>query len=109
MGTVSGPAIWLTIAGMALVTYALRVSFLLLPERATFPPLVRRALRYVPYAVLAALLMPALFGAEARALSPSADELVAGLIGGLIAWRTHSVILTLLLGMASLWTLQLVL
>lgn len=104
----SGPALWLTIVGMALVTYALRVSFLLLPERATFPPLVRRALRYVPYAVLAALLAPALFGAEARVLSPTPDKLLAGLIGGLIAWRTHSVVLTLVVGMTSLWALQLV-
>jgi len=39
--------IWLTVIGMALVTYALRASFLLLPPQVETPALLRRALRYV--------------------------------------------------------------
>ena len=44
----------------AAVTYALRASFLLLPERITLPPAMRRALRYVPAAVLTAIWAPEL-------------------------------------------------
>ena len=45
--------------GMAAVTYALRASFLLLPENAQLPALLRRALRYVPAAVLTAMVSAA--------------------------------------------------
>lgn len=104
MAGVSYLSLWLTIAAMALITYALRASFLLLHERLSFPPLVRRALRYVPYAVLAGLLVPAIFrGTEGEAFAPELPRLIAALIGASVAWRTGSVILTLLSGMVSLW------
>jgi branched-subunit amino acid transport protein len=102
----SGWTLWLTIAGMALISYSLRVSFLLLHERIAFPPLVRRALRYVPYAVLAALLVPAMFGTPQDPFEPRTIRLIAGLAGALVAWQTRSVILTLSLGMATLWLVQ---
>ena len=44
--------LWYTLAGMACVTYLLRASFLLLPPGVETPPLLKRALRYVPAAVL---------------------------------------------------------
>lgn len=102
----SGPVLWFTILGMALISYALRVSFLLLHERITFPSLVRRALRYVPYAVLAALVVPAVMGGVDEGFSPEPPRLVAAVVGALIAWRTRSVVLTLTVGMASLWLMQ---
>ena len=59
--------LWLTMAGMALVTYALRASFLLLPPGVETPALVRRALRYVPAAVLTAIWAPELAFAAGNA------------------------------------------
>lgn len=103
----SGPVLWLTILGMALISYALRISFLLLHERIGFPPAVRRALRYVPYAVLAALVLPAVAGNGEQAFAPELPRVLAGILGALVAWRTRSVILTLTLGMATLWLGQL--
>ncbi|MEX2536035.1 MAG: AzlD domain-containing protein [Trueperaceae bacterium] len=102
----SGPQLWLTIAAMALLSYALRVSFLLLHERLGFPPVVRRALRYVPYAVLAALLLPAVFAGGEEAFAIELPRIGAALLGALIALRTGSVILTLSLGMLTLWVGQ---
>src|SRR5204863_4974185 len=50
-GAPAGPmSIWLVLAGMAIVTYLLRASFLLLPPEVETPPLLKRALRYVPAA-----------------------------------------------------------
>ena len=46
--------LWLAMIGMAVVTYLLRASFLLLPPGVETPPLLKRALRYVPAAVLTA-------------------------------------------------------
>ena len=43
---------------MAAVTYLLRASFLLLPPHIETPALLRRALRYVPAAVLTAIWAP---------------------------------------------------
>jgi branched-subunit amino acid transport protein len=37
--------LWATLLGMAVVTFALRASFLLLPPGTETPPLLRRALR----------------------------------------------------------------
>ena len=45
-------SLWLAIFGMGILTLSLRSSFLILPDRVQLPPLLRRALRYVPAAVL---------------------------------------------------------
>lgn len=50
---------WLWIlAGMVLVTYGIRLSFLVFGHGLAFPPWLERALRYVPAAVLTALIVP---------------------------------------------------
>lgn len=100
--------IWLLFAGMGAVTLALRASFVLLQERLSFPPIVRRALTYVPPAVLAAIVAPALFSAGTASLGPVDARLPAALLALAVAWRTKSVLATLGAGMVVLWTLSLV-
>lgn len=46
------------LAGMVVVTYGIRLSFLVFGHRLTFPSWLERALRYVPAAVLTALVIP---------------------------------------------------
>jgi branched-subunit amino acid transport protein len=48
----------LTLVGMAVVTYGVRLSFLVFGHRVAFPSWLERALRYVPAAVLTALIVP---------------------------------------------------
>jgi branched-subunit amino acid transport protein len=99
--------LWLTIAGAAAVTFALRLSFIALLGRIEVPPFLERALRYVPAAVLAAVVIPLLFYQDgALNVSLGNERLLAGFAAVLICWRTRSVPLTLLGGMATLWTLQ---
>ena len=101
------PTLWLTILGAGAVTFALRFSFILLLGRVEIPSFLERALRYVPAAVLTALVIPLLFYAEGSLdLSLGNGRLVAGVVAALICWRTRSVPLTLIGGMATLWTLQ---
>jgi len=103
----STPTLWLTILGAGAVTFALRFSFVLLLGRVEIPSFLERALRYVPAAVLTAVVIPLLFYAEgALDLSLDNGRLVAGVVAALICWRTRSVPLTLIGGMATLWTLQ---
>lgn len=99
--------IWLTIIGMGLVTYATRVSLILLLGRVEVPPLVRRALRFVAPAVFSALIVPAVLRpGGALDLSVGNVRLLAAVIAALVAWRTKNTLLTILLGMAALWMLQ---
>ncbi len=94
--------IWLLIFLMMLLTATLRGSFLLLEGRITFPLWLRRALRYVPYAVLPALALPAIISVEGSYVL-DAPKLIAAVVGVLAAWRTRSVLPTLVFGMGALW------
>jgi branched-subunit amino acid transport protein len=100
-------AIWLTILGMALITYVTRVTTML-ALRGDVAPWLRRWLGYVPVAMFTALILPPLLlierdGAKILALGPA---LPAGLVGGLAAWRTGNVLLTIGAGMATFWALK---
>lgn len=99
----SRPELWLTIAGMALITFALRAGFLLAADRLTLPTVVRRALTYVPSAVLAAIVAPALAQPLSQA-GPHGDlRLLAAGVAAVVAWRTRSVVATFGVGMLTLW------
>ena len=103
----STPALWLTIFGAGAVTFALRLSFIALLGRKRIPHTLGRALRFVPAAVLSAVVVPLLFYENgALVVSLGNERLLAGLVAALIAWRTRSVLFTLGGGMATLWTLQ---
>ncbi len=54
----SDSSVWLTIAGMALVTFGVRFALFALGDRVRFAPRLRRALDYVPVAVLTAIIVP---------------------------------------------------
>jgi len=54
----STSALVLVLAGMVVVTYGIRLSFLVFGHRLTFPGWLERALRYVPAAILTALVVP---------------------------------------------------
>ena len=81
----------LTIAGMALVTYIPRLLPVWLLSTKALPPLVAAWLRYVPVAVLAAMLFPALVIADGQvALGWGNLFLWAALPTLLVAWKTRS-------------------
>ena len=92
---------------MGVITYAIRVSLFLLPEGAHLPDRLLRALRYVPAAVLSAIIAPELLmPGGAFDLSLGNERLLAGLVAILVAWRTRNVLLTVIAGMGVLWALQ---
>jgi branched-subunit amino acid transport protein len=90
--------IWLTIIGMALVTYAVRALPLFTMHGAP-SALLERLMRYVPPSVFAALIVPALFLSSNQLQSGAL--LWAGLLGVLAAWFTHSIALTIVAGLAA--------
>ena len=98
---------WLVILGMGLVTYAIRLSLIALLGRMQVPPLVQRGLRFVPPAVLSAIIFPELLRPSgALDISLNNLRLLAGVLAALVAWRTKNVLLTIAVGMAALWILM---
>ena len=93
------------IAGMAVVTFLVRYPVMALVGRIPLPKRVFEALRYVPPAVLAAIIVPAVVfpsGPEVF-LSVENTRLVAAIFTVLVAWRTKNLLLTIVLGMLALW------
>ena len=101
------PSIWLLFIALAVGTYALRLSFIYLFGKIEMPEWLRRALRFVPASVLAALVLPALtYPNGALDLSLGNVRLLAGLGGALVAWKTKNVLWTIVVGMVLFWVLQ---
>jgi branched-subunit amino acid transport protein len=99
--------LWLTILLAGIITYAIRLSFILVFGRWQMPEWLRRALNYVPPAVLTAIIFPELLISDgALAVSFGNARLLAGLIAILVAWRTKSALITIVIGMAALWLFQ---
>ncbi len=95
---------WLMILLAGGLTYAIRLSFIALHGRWQAPEWFVRALRYVPPAVLSAIILPELLVAEGQMfLSPLNPRLLAGAIAILIAWRSRNVFLTIAGGMLFLY------
>ena len=70
--------IWIVIVAVGALNYASRLSFIAFFASREMPPLLARALKFVPAAILAAI----------------------------VAYFTHSTLKTLGVGMAALWLLQ---
>lgn len=103
----TSPALWIIIIAMGVVTYALRLSMILLFDKVAMPVLIRRALRFVPAAVLSALVVQALLTPDpARHMSIDQPRFIAGVLAAAVAWRTKNVFLTIGVGMVLLWILQ---
>jgi branched-subunit amino acid transport protein len=91
------------ILGMAVVTYLLRASFLLLPPGVDTPPLLKRALRFVPAAVLTAIWAPELLlQNQVLYLSLHNEKLLAGAAAIAVAWRWRATSVTIAAGLAAL-------
>jgi branched-subunit amino acid transport protein len=84
----------------------MRASFLAFAHRLSeVPPWAQRLLRQIPPAALASLVLPAF-------LRPDGDfglwtpELAAGVVATVVAWKTKSAALTLVVGLALLMLLE---
>jgi branched-subunit amino acid transport protein len=90
-----------------LLTFGMRLSFIYLLGRLALPDSVRRMLRFVPAAVLSAIIAPELFlHTGSFDVSLGNTRLLAGLAAIAIAWWTKNALITILAGMAFLLALQ---
>ena len=101
---ISDLALWGIFIAVGLGTFAMRLSFIGLYGRLRVPPLLQRALAYVPASVLAALVLPAVvYPGGKGALVLANPQIPAAIVAAWVAWKTRSTVLTLAVGMAVLW------
>jgi branched-subunit amino acid transport protein len=99
--------LWVTIIIAGVLTLSIRLSFMAFMGKTRISPIVQQALRFVPVAVLSALIAPALFLSRGSLdLSFTNMRLIAGILAILVAWRTKNTLLTIVVGMACLLILQ---
>lgn len=98
---------FILIAGMAIVTYAIRYPIIVLLGHVAIPKSFFQSLKFVPPAVLTAIIVPALLMSQGRLdVSLANTRLIAGLLAILVAWRTKHLLLTIVVGMIGFWLLQ---
>lgn len=103
-------SLWWIILFAGLLTFGTRFSFILLLDRIQVPAWFRRGLRFVPAAVLSAIILPELATYNAAwGFSLHNPQFYAGALAVLVAWRTKNVLLTIITGMAALLIFQAVL
>ncbi len=99
--------IWLVMLLGGLITFGMRLSLIYLFGRFQIPETMRRALHYVPPAVLSALIFPALLLPNGTVdLSLGNTRLLAGLIAILVGWFSKNTLVTIIAGVIALLLLQ---
>jgi branched-subunit amino acid transport protein len=102
--------IWLVMLLGGLITFGIRFSLIYLFGRFQVPDTMRKALHYVPPAVLSAIIFPELFlRDEMLNLSLDNVRLLAGLAAIVIAWFSRNTLITIVVGMIVLFLLQMTL
>jgi branched-subunit amino acid transport protein len=97
----------LTLVACGLATFAMRLSFIFGGKWMRLGPTFQSLLRYVPPAVLTALIAPELLIREgAIDVSTLNPRFWAGLLAIGAALVTRSVLLTIIVGMSALWLLR---
>jgi branched-subunit amino acid transport protein len=101
--------IWVVMLAGGLLTFGMRLSFIYLFGRFHIPGMMRQSLRFVPPAVLSAIILPQLFMPSGSLdVSPGNHRMLAGLVAVIVAWWTKNTLLTILAGMVALLLLQIV-
>jgi branched-subunit amino acid transport protein len=96
---------WLIILLAGLLTFGIRLSFIAAFGRWQPPVILTRALRYVPPAVLSAIILPEMLIRDGH-VSPLNPRLFAGVLAMVVAWRTKNTFLTIVAGMVGLYLMM---
>lgn len=99
-------SIWYSIILVGIFTFSTRLSFILLSDKIKLQPIVQRALRFVPIAVLSAIVFPELVQNNATHYLYYFPRIIAGMFAIFIAWRTRNILLTIITGMLVLYFLS---
>lgn len=97
-----------TILGMAVITVFIKAVVFILGDRASFSPLFRQALGYVPVTVLTAIVIPMVLAPHGKGLELSwrNPQLVAAIVAVIAAALTRRQLLTIVVGLMTFFGWQ---
>lgn len=99
--------IWLIFVLGGLLTFAMRFSFIYAFGKLSVPPALHRALRFVPPAVLSAIIFPEVLLNEGRlSLGLGNHRMLAAAVAAAVAVWTKKTLPTIIAGLAALLLLQ---
>ena len=92
---------------VGILTFGIRLSFIVILDRWQPPDLIQRSLRFVPVAILTAIIVPELVMPGGTVdISISNLRMLAGIVAMLVAWKTKNIVWTIIAGMGALLGLQ---
>ena len=96
------------IGAMALVTFLIRYPLLAMSSRIRLPSQLIEALKYLPPAILTAIVVPAVLipAGDEIALSYTNARLVAAIAAILVSWQTKNLLATIIYGMLTFFVWQ---
>ncbi len=94
-------SIFYLILGMALVTFLIRYIPFAFANRIQFPDKISRALRYVPPAVLTAIIVPSILLPDGKGIQISYTNpyLAGGITAFLVGMYKQNLLITIIVGM----------
>ena len=96
--------LWIVIVSVGVLNYLSRLSFIAFFANRSMPPLMARALKFVPAAMLTALIVPMIVAAPSASAAVQLDARVpAAIVAAIVAYTVRGTIPTLVAGMATLW------
>ena len=102
--------IWLTLILLGGLTFLTRFSFIAIFDKVEPPRNLKRALRFVPIAVLSAIISPELLFADGQFIWDwNNPRLMAAILATMVAYKTRNVLITIAVGMAAFWIIRLIL
>ncbi|MBK6393657.1 MAG: AzlC family ABC transporter permease [Betaproteobacteria bacterium] len=99
--------LWVVIVAVGALNYLSRLSFIAFFASREMPPLLARALRFVPAAMLTALVLPMVLAPSwAGTIAGVNPRIPAAIVAAVVAFYTRSTLKTLATGMGALWLLE---
>jgi len=101
------PTMFLIILGMAVATYLTRVTLLVFGKRVNFPPLFLRSLRYIPIAMLSAIIFPAVLAPQGAIYISAKNPYLLAALATVVAVRlTKNSVVGIVVGMGLILLLR---
>ncbi len=92
---------------LGIITFGIRMSFLALASNREMNATVTVLLKYIPASVFAALSIPALIFVKSGGYEvQSMERLYASIVAAAVAYFSKNVLLTIMIGMLSLWAFK---
>ena len=92
------------IVGMMAVTFGVRYPVLAITGRITLPGQVLNVLKFIPPAVLTAIIVPAVLMPGGKLeIGYTNEYLIAGIVAAFVAARRRNLLATIIVGMGVFW------